>query len=43
MVGFALGGRSTHESGDTVGVLLAIAWPFAAAALLAHGLLLLRE
>ena len=42
VVGFALGGRSTHESGDTVGALLAIAWPFAAAALLAHGLLLLR-
>lgn len=42
VVGFALGGRSTHESGGTVSVLLAIAWPFAAAALLAHGLLLLR-
>ena len=43
VTGFALGGRSTHESGDTMGVLLAIAWPFALAALLAHGVLLLRR
>ena len=42
VVGFALGGRSTHESGDTIGVLLAIAWPFVVAALLAHGVLRLR-
>lgn len=42
VLGFALGGRSTHESGDTLGVLLSIVWPFALAALLAHGLLLLR-
>lgn len=42
VVGFALGGRSTHESGDTLGVLLSIAWPFALATLLAHGLLLVR-
>lgn len=39
---FALGGRSTHDSGDSGWVVLAIAWPFALALVAAHGVLLLR-
>jgi FtsH-binding integral membrane protein len=33
---FAWGGKSTHEAADSDWVVLAIAWPFAVAAALAH-------
>ncbi len=36
MVALALGGRNTHEPDGTAWVLLAIAWPFALSAGVAH-------
>lgn len=32
----AVGGKSSHDAGDSVWVVLAIAWPFALAAAVAH-------
>jgi len=39
---FALGGKSTHEGGDSNLVVLAIVWPYALAVLLAHAGMLTR-
>lgn len=36
VLAFAFGGKSSHEAGDSDWVVMAIAWPFALAALLAH-------
>lgn len=36
VVALAVGGKNSHESGDSGWVVLAIAWPFAVAAGLAH-------
>lgn len=37
VLAFAFGGKSSHEAGDSDWVVLAIVWPFALAALVAHG------
>jgi FtsH-binding integral membrane protein len=37
VLAFAYGGKSTHEAADSDWVVLAIAWPFAVGAVLAHG------
>ncbi len=39
LVAFAVAGRQSHEPGDAVTVVLAIVWPYAVAALVAHGVL----
>lgn len=39
VLALALGGKNTHDASETSWVVLVIAWPFALAALLAHGLL----
>lgn len=39
---FAFGGKSSHEAGDSNLVVLAIVWPYALAAVLAHVVLLAR-
>lgn len=36
VLAFAFGGKSSHEAGDSDWVVLAIAWPFALATLVAH-------
>ena len=43
VLALALGGKSSHEPGDSDWILLTIAWPFALAALLAHLLLAWRD
>lgn len=43
MLALAVGGKSSHEAGDSDWVVLAIVWPFAVAAVLAHGWLLSRR
>ena len=43
VLALALGGKSSHEPGESDWVLLTIAWPFALAALLAHLLLAWRD
>lgn len=42
VLALALGGKNTHEAGDSDWVVLVIAWPFAVAAALAHVWLLSR-
>lgn len=42
VLALAVGGKSSHDAGDSVWVVLAIAWPFALAAVVAHGLLAWR-
>lgn len=42
VLALAVGGKSTHDAGDSVWVVLAIGWPFALAAAVAHGLLAWR-
>lgn len=42
VLAFALGGKSSHEPGETDLVVLVIAWPYALAAVLAHLGLLAR-
>ncbi|MEP9362512.1 DUF3054 domain-containing protein [Nocardioides sp. CN2-186] len=42
VLALALGGKSSHEPGESDWILLTIAWPFAAAAVLAHLLLARR-
>ena len=39
MLALAIGGRGSHEPGESFLVVLRIAWPFAVAALVAHALL----
>ena len=39
VIALAVGGRNSHDAGDSGWVVLAIAWPFALAAGLAHALL----
>ncbi len=39
----AVGGQRTHEPGDALWVVLVIAWPFAAAAIVAHVALGMRR
>jgi Protein of unknown function (DUF3054) len=39
VLALAIGGMNSHEAGDSDWVVLAIAWPFALAAVLAHVLL----
>ena len=39
VLALALGGKGSHEPGESSWILLAIAWPFALAAVLAHVLL----
>lgn len=36
VLALAVGGKSSHDAGDSGWVVLVIAWPFAAAAVLAH-------
>lgn len=43
VLAFAIGGKSSHEAGDSDWVVLAIVWPYAVAALVAHVGLLVRE
>ncbi len=43
VLALALGGKSSHEPGDSDWVVLTIVWPFAAAVLLAHLLLVWRH
>lgn len=42
VLAFALGGKSSHEAGDSDWVVLLIAWPYAVACALAHAGLLAR-
>ena len=42
VLALAIGGKSTHDAGDAAWVVLAIAWPFALAAALAHAGLALQ-
>lgn len=42
LIGFAFGGKASHEAGESDWVVLSIAWPFVLAATLAHTWLLLR-
>ncbi|MBA2953200.1 DUF3054 domain-containing protein [Nocardioides sp. CGMCC 1.13656] len=42
VLALALGGKSSHEPGDSDWVVLVIAWPFAVAAVLGHVMLLWR-
>lgn len=43
VLALALGGKSSHEPGESDWILLTIAWPFALAALVAHLLLVSRD
>ncbi|KQW52748.1 hypothetical protein ASC77_00015 [Nocardioides sp. Root1257] len=43
VLALALGGKSSHEPGESDWILLTIAWPFALAAVLAHLLLARRD
>ena len=43
VLALALGGKSSHEPGESDWVLLTIAWPFALAAVLAHLFLAWRD
>ena len=42
VLALAIGGKGTHEAGESDWVVLTIVWPFALAAVLAHVSLLLR-
>lgn len=42
VLALAVGGKNTHDASDPVWVVLAIVWPFAVAAGLAHGWLISR-
>ena len=43
VLALALGGKNTHDGSDSSWVVLVIAWPFAVAALVAHGVLVWRS
>ena len=43
VLALALGGKSTHEAGESGWMVLVIGWPFAVAAVLAHAWLASRE
>ena len=43
VLALALGGKNTHDGSDAWWVVLVIAWPFAVAALLGHGVLRWRD
>lgn len=42
VLALAVGGKSSHDAGESEWVVLAIVWPFALAVLVAHGLLAWR-
>jgi len=42
VLALALGGKNSHEPGESDWILLAIAWPFAVAAVVAHVVLMSR-
>ena len=42
VLALAVGGKSSHDAGDSTWVVLAIGWPFAVAAVVVHGLLAWR-
>lgn len=42
VLALAVGGKSSHDPGESAWVVLAIVWPFAVATVLAHGWLVLR-
>jgi hypothetical protein len=43
VLAFAFGGKSSHEAGESGWVVLAIVWPYALSALLAHAFLVWRS